>query len=299
MQKTFCTGPKAGRFSPSILLSVLFFTLVLVLTACPNPSDSESSENDITGVSLKTGSLSNLGEQKYLSPVDVNIDQENGTVAIVVPKGNALDALILEAQVSEGASVSPAAGGDLTSRYMNYPDEELIVTAENGDAKNWTVSVQEDPSPVQNISVEILGNYQIRFLFAYPNYKELNGSSTPDLTPYPLYDAELERYTPVLLSYFVDDNDLEAGASSITYYNTLVVSAGGFSGREWKIDGKTAPTHEGGDTDAILTIHAQDWTLEEPHTVTFIGTKNNAKGNELKYSGEFTFKVVERPVAAQ
>jgi hypothetical protein len=73
-----------------------------------------------------------------------------------------------------------------------------------------------------------------------------------------------------------------------------VVSAGGFASAQWKIDGENAPAHEGTDTDNILTIHAQDWTLEEPHTVTFIGTRKDSKGNELKYSGEFTFKVVER-----
>jgi hypothetical protein len=181
---------------------------------------------------------------------------------------------------------------------MNYWGEALVVTAENGSTKNWTVSVREDPSNVWNINAEVLGKYEIRFLFSYPNYRQIGGSQM-DTNPYPLYNEELDRYTPVLLSYFVDDNGLTKDGSTITYYNTLVVSAGGFETWEWKIDGKNAPAHEGSYTDSILTIHAQDWTLEEPHTVTLIAIKEDSKGNELAYSGEFIFKVVERPVAAQ
>jgi hypothetical protein len=149
--------------------------------------------------------------------------------------------------------------------------------------------------------VELLGNYQIRFLFAYPNYKEIGDSATEGEYP-TAYDS------PILLSYFVDDNALKnEDGKAITYYNTLVVSAGGLETREWKIDGKMAPIREGtGDpsstpsknTSTTLTIHAQDWTLEDLHTVTLIGTKKDARGNAQKYSGEFTFRVVERSLVA-
>ncbi|MDR0601900.1 MAG: hypothetical protein LBG42_05915 [Treponema sp.] len=246
---------------------------------------------DIVGVSLQTAAGGSIAG---IEPV---IDAEKGEVVISVPRGNPLDELCLQLNVSNGATASPA-NEDLATRYMNFKGETITVTGEDGGARVWTVSARQESSPVQELTVELLGNYQVRFLFAYPNYKEINGTSGPEYVPYD---------SPILLSYFGDDNDIKQGDQAGIYYNTLIVSAGGFKTWQWKIDGKAAPIREGvadnnttNNVSTTLTIHAQDWTLEDLHTVTFIGIKTDAKGNEQKYSGEFTFKVVEKiPVTAQ
>jgi hypothetical protein len=250
----------------------------------------ETPDKDIVGVALQK-----VVGGENIAGIEPVIDAEKGEVAISVPRGNPIDKLYLQVSVSAGASADPT-NAELNGRYMNFTGEKITVTDEDGGTKVWTVSAKQESSPVQELAVELLGNYQVRFLFAYPNYKETNGTSPA----YVSYDS------PILLSYFGDDNDIEQGGQAGTYYNTLIVSAGGFATRQWKIDGKTAPIREGTsdyygyNASTTLTIHAQDWTLEEPHTVTFIGTKIDERGNEQKYSGEFTFKVVEKiPAAAE
>jgi hypothetical protein len=266
-------------------------------------------KNDITGIALEDSAGA------AVTVVALDIDAEKGEAVVTVPRGTPIDTnlYLASVDVSDGATTDlaePAEEGEANPNSLDSKGEiKVTVTAKDGTGKVWTVSVKQDPSPVQNLSVELLGNYDIRFLFAYPNYKETgyNGSTEPDYTTYPLItknEAGKDKYSPILLSYFVDDNDLTKDGKRITYYNTLVVSAGGLETREWKIDGKMAPKHEGttetdisGNTtndSTTVTIHAQDWTLEDLHTVTLIGTKKDAKGNEQKYSGEFTFRVVEK-----
>jgi hypothetical protein len=266
-------------------------------------------KNDITDIVLldKTGTPVTI--------VALDIDPEKGEAVVTVPRGTPIDEnLYLEydedyfspnatTDLEEPAEAEEGAENPPPPNPLDPSGKKTItVTAEDGTAKTWTVSVKQDPSPVQNLSVELLGNYDIRFLFAYPNYKIVDDNTRPGIfveenppypLTYPLYNAD-GSYDPILLSYFVDDNDIKAGDQAITYYNTLIVSAGGFKTLKWKIDGVDAPDHEGNDDDTILTIHAQDWTLEDLHTVTLIGTKTDAKGNEQKYSGEFTFRVVEK-----
>jgi hypothetical protein len=315
MHKTFGKGRKAGLFSNSVLLSILLFIPFLLFTACPGEDPaSASSEKDITAVTLQRETVSEETTVKTDIPGIVPaIDAENGAVVVTVPRGTPIDTVYLQVEVSESAAADPT-NDILAGRIMNYNGEKITVTAEDGSTKGWTVSAVQDPSPVQHLSVELLGNYQVRFLFAYPNYKEINGDTRPDLLgenpnsyplAYSLYNED-GSYNPILLSYFVDDNDITKDTKAITYYNTLVVSAGGLDNREWKIDGKMAPIHEGSTTtttpptndSTTLTIHAQDWTLEDLHTVTLFGTKTDKKGNEQKYSGEFTFRVVEKAPAA-
>jgi hypothetical protein len=303
MQKNRGNGRKTGLLLNSALLSILLFALFLFLAACEETSDPALTGKDITGVTLKLGaSESPLEQLEDIPGVRLSLDPEKAEAVIIVPRGTPVDTLVLQVQVSAGASLSPG-NTSLGGRIMNYSGETITVTAEDGSTKQWKVSVQHDPSPVQNLTVQLLGAYDVRFLFAYPNYKEISGSTAPDLNPYPLKNTD-GSYAPILLSYFVDDNDITKDGKAITYYNTLVVSAGGFETREWKIDGEKAPKHEGTEStppptpttnnSTTLTIHAQDWTLEDLHTVTFIGTKTDAKGNEQMYSGEFTFKVVEK-----
>jgi hypothetical protein len=152
------------------------------------------------------------------------------------------------------------------------------------------VEIVYDASSVIKVNVEVAGIYDVKFGFSYPNHIELGG--TPE---YDQYDYDIKEGNPIKLSYFVTDNAIyDAEGRRKTYYNTLVVNAAGFTDVEWRIDGRTAPTNNstesGGTTDNILTIRAQDWTLENTHTVVFVGTHKN----NIKYSGTFEFKVVEQ-----
>jgi hypothetical protein len=154
------------------------------------------------------------------------------------------------------------------------------------------VEAAYDTSSSVGLNVALVGDYEIKFGFSYPNHKETNGA--PDYTP---YDYDIKAGNPIKLSYFVTDNAIYQGTTRKTYYNTLVVGAPGFTTVAWHIDGRDAPTNNSTENsstdDNILTIRAQDWFVGSTHTVVFTGTLGTG-ANAVKYSGTFEFKVVEK-----
>jgi hypothetical protein len=233
---------------------------------------------------------------------DASIDADKSQVTIKVAGGTPLTGITGDLVLSPGAKLvteAPADGFDFTNPVT------LTVEAQDGSRKTWTVKLEYGASSVLGLNVELAGTYDVKFGFSYPNHKESGGS--PDYTtPYDYdiaydEDGNLKPGNPIKLSYFITDNAIYDGTTRKTYYNTLVVSAAGFTGVEWRIDGRTAPVNNSTQyvspppppppypPNNILTIRAQDWTLENTHTVVFVGTKD-----DVKYSGTFEFKVVER-----
>jgi hypothetical protein len=247
----------------------------------------KSSEKDITGViSLTKG-------DDPITILSSFIDKEAKEVLITVPRNTDLSAVTPVLEFSLKAELKPAipeAGLDFTQPVT------LTVKAQDGTLQKWTVKIVYDTSSIIGLNVELAGTYDIKFGFSYPNYKK-SGSAEPDYTPYKY--AYKAGDPPIKLSYFVTDNSIYDGATRKTYYITLVVDAPGFTNVTWRIDGRAAPTNNSTeDTDPpankILTIRAQDRTLENTHTVAFVGTLNG-----IKYSGTFEFKVVEIEEAAE
>jgi hypothetical protein len=236
----------------------------------------KSGEKDITGIiSLNNGS----GPILVLSS---DIDTDTKKFILTVPVNTDLSTVKPELKLSPGAELIP--GIPEEGLDFSFP-QTFTVKAQDGTEQQWMVSIIYETSSLLELKVELAGTYDIKFGFSYPNHKENGG--VPDYTP---YDYDIKAGNPIKLSYFVTDNAIYAGSTRKTYYNTLVVSAAGFSDVTWRIDGRTAPTNNSTDaaTDNILTIRAQDWSLENTHTVVFVGTLN-----KIKYSGTFEFKVVE------
>jgi hypothetical protein len=219
-----------------------------------------------------------------------------------VPRDTDLSAVTAGLSVSPGATLIDENLEEIVDGIIEGLDftqnQIFVVQAQDGSQKVWTVKVVYDTSSSIGLNVELVGLHEIKFGFSYPNHIETGGS--PDYTKYDddiaYENGSLKTGNPIKLSYFVTDNAIYNGTVRKTYYNTLVVSAAGmgFTGVEWTIDGRAAPTNNSTETsyfypNNILTIRAQDWTLENTHTVVFIGTLN-----KVRYSGTFEFKVVEQ-----
>jgi hypothetical protein len=243
------------------------------------------SENAITGIDLVKSDGSSIWKSG-----ETVFDEAEKQVTVTVPSNTLLTGITPILTVSPGAKVTteiPAAGLDFTG------PQAFTVVAQNGNVQRWTVAVKRDGSSVLDVNVALAGDYKVRFGFSYPNYNDYDNSAA-DYTPY-----SYEEGTPIKLSYFVTDNAIyNSNGIRRTYHNTLVVSAGGFENVEWRIDGFDAPGNNRTEpgtppstpiVNNILTIRAQDWSLENTHTVVFIGTRDG-----FEYSGTFTFKVVEQ-----
>jgi hypothetical protein len=239
----------------------------------------KNDENDITGII----SLKNSGGSILILSSAINTGSKK--IVLTVPRNTDIRAVTPELELSTDAKLIteiPEGGLDFTRA------QTLIVEAQDGTKQKWTVEVAYDTSSIIGLNVELAGTYDIKFGFSYPNHKEVGGQ--PDYTQ---YEYDIKAGNPIKLSYFITDNAIYNGITRKTYYNTLVVNAAGFTNVTWHIDGRAAPSNNSTesvlpDIDNILTIRAQDWTLENTHTVVFIGTRNG-----VKYSGTFEFKVVE------
>jgi hypothetical protein len=285
--------------------------------------DSPETGNAITGIALSrviAAVDADGADTVDLVPIEVlgcEIDAEKATLTATISSDWDRSKLHPDISGSAGASVKYKDAAIQPNDPFNFSTpQSFTVTAEDGTARTWSVAVKQivtGSSDTQNLSVELLGANTIRFFFSYPGNQKAgaNGAYAAD-EDNPYGGATYLAEKPILLSYFVNDNELwtvpeatEEGEDPVkkTYYNTLVVSAAGFSDITWKVDGYTVPGHdvEGSYTansaNNILTIHAQDWTEENLHIVYFEGTKKDEDGGYIgKFSGTFTFKVVERTV---
>jgi hypothetical protein len=238
-----------------------------------------SSETEITGISLKNS------DGDVIREISETIDPDRSRITVTLPVGTDLSEITPVLEVSPEASVI-AEGNPGAFDFTTGP-KLFTVKAQDETTRVWTLTVNREPTSVLGLNVELEGDYDVRFGFSYPNHQD-EGVDEPDYTG---YDYDIKAGNPIKLSYFFADNAIYDGETRRTYYNTLVVSAAGFTNVTWKIDGKTAPTNNSSyaASNNILTIRAQDWTLKNTHTVVFTGTRNS-----IKYSGTFEFKVVEK-----
>ncbi|OWW24490.1 hypothetical protein B4Q04_14330 [Zobellia sp. OII3] len=81
------------------------------------------------------------------------IDSENHTISVTVPEGSERNIAPSVLTVSEGATVSP--GAEEQQDFMNQV--VYTVTAENGDEKEWTVTVMEQAIAIEITSFSING----------------------------------------------------------------------------------------------------------------------------------------------
>jgi hypothetical protein len=289
----------------------------------------KNGENDITGILLKAG-------DDTVSILSYDLDIEEKELVLTVPRNTDLSAVTASLDLSADAELvdgSLGIDGLWSVEGLDFTRTQYFtVVAQNGVRQIWAVKVEYDTSSILGLNVELAGDYDVKFGFSYPNHKDNGGE--PDYEEYDYdiaynSDGTLNTANPIRLSYFVTDNAIYEGNVRKTYYNTLVVSAPGFTGVEWKIDGRDAPSnnstptgpsylyvgagngdysYKSGSYDSvgsgngsyvyvsgttagknILTIRAKDWFLESTHTVVFIGTRDY-----VKYSGTFEFKVVEK-----
>lgn len=152
----------------------------------PNPTINEiiyitesidlNTENDILSF--------NVPNQVGSSEIDI----QNHTINAVVINGSSLESISPTITISEGATINPASGEsvDFSNGPVNY-----TVTAENGDAQDWLIS----------ISAEILINDETDILsFVLVNQTEPATIDINDftVTAYIPYGASLVNLTPMI-----------------------------------------------------------------------------------------------------
>jgi len=278
MQKTkTAMVPKGGRIGNAGLLAVLLLPLFLSFVGCESDSPYVPSEkNDLTSFTITQGTETYEGKPDYT---------KDNTFIVTLPTAIEWEDLSWDYEVSPLATlITPVKEEDSFLPFGLFSASQLfLVEAENGDRAEWTVEIKDDPTNLK-LSAALLGDdLDVKFFYVTPNQQP--AATLPDDILY--------------LSYFTHDNfkdDPEDNGT--TYYSTLVISTAGFSDVSWKVDGLEPINHDeqqdGRGLDNILTIHAKDYRLEQPHRVVFRGTKRDDDGNDLgTYSGTFIFKVRE------
>jgi hypothetical protein len=210
------------------------------------------------------GELEESGENKItafkIGDRWASIDEPEQELFIIVPADTDLTKLKPVITVSENASVSPGSEAEVNiSMPLPY-----TVTAENGVTRTYTVTVSKD-DPVQKSTsgVEI----------SWPNAADKQ----------PVIYGLPEKANP-------NDPDFKLsrrGRNDLPY--EIVISAGGHDARDpaiYDVSGWWYVDNSFFSNDNIITIYASNYTLKQPHYITFIGTKD-----DVEYSTTLTFTV--------
>jgi hypothetical protein len=297
----------------------------------------KNGENDITGISLvKSGA--NSEDDSSIHILSGSLDTDTKEIVLTVPWNTDLSAVTAVLALSTDAKLPAGSPGDDGLWSVENLDltrtQYFTVEAQDGSKQTWTVKAEYDTSYIIALDVELAGAYKVKFGFSYPNHKEIGGE--PDYTGYD-YDiaykngGSLDTANPIRLSYFVTDNAIYEGSARKTYYNTLVVSAPGFTDVEWRIDGRAAPGNNSTPGGPLSYVYVGqnngDWSyvtgsgyINTPGTGEFdrVPSFNSPNSNILTiraqdwflesthtvvfigkrdnilYSGTFEFKVVEQ-----
>ena len=126
------------------LIYILFISLYVVVTAC---SKIDYKINDAYETAAITGITLYAVSDKPVNIIEsFEIDTENASVYVFVPKGTDLTHLRLVLTISTGASLTPVINGftDLSS------PKKYTVTSPNGIVqKSWTIHVATSPQDGQ------------------------------------------------------------------------------------------------------------------------------------------------------
>jgi hypothetical protein len=235
-----------SRFGAAVVAGVVLLCIALGGFTGCKDDPELSGENKITAFKI--------GE---ISAAIFEVDQ---AIRITVVEGTDLQALKPVITISADATVSPASEEAADFRYP----VPYTVTAENGVTRTYTVNVYVEAKPeAGTASIEI----------GWPN--------AADKQPviYGLPEKAAQTDPDIKLSVRGNNN----------LPKEIVISAGGRDGSvsvyddriTWYVDGSAY-----GEYVNIITLYAEKYTLQKPHYITFIGTKDG-----VEYSATITFTV--------